>query len=296
MEEHVCGTVKCPACRLSAQADGHRFLKQVSPKDPKENIIFFDFETDQSSGEHIVNYALAQYADGTEKVFPGYTACQDFCAWLFTPRHKGYTGIAHNMKGYVFTVFMLDFRLFVCFFLSYYMIFQCYRFDGQFVMASVLAQGCAPYVIPNGSMIMSLRHTRLNIRIIDFLNFLPMTLAKLPACFGLSELKKGYFPHLFNIRENQTYVGPLPEPLHYSPDSMAPTARSAFTAWHKEHKGDMFDFQQEMLAYCRYITLLIYLIFLFKLYVLFFLRVFSPLQIGRRYSQSMLYGFSDEIS
>jgi hypothetical protein len=74
-------------------------LPAVSPKTPCEKLIFFDFETDQSSGEHVVNFAVAQYADGAEKIFKGYTACEDFCAWLFSPMHKGYTAIAHNMKG-----------------------------------------------------------------------------------------------------------------------------------------------------------------------------------------------------
>ncbi|XP_035228066.1 uncharacterized protein LOC118200234 [Stegodyphus dumicola] len=124
-------------------------------------------------------------------------------------------------------------------------------FDGQFVMAWLLEQGTAPEVIPNGSMIMCLRHPSLNIRVIDSLNFLPMALAKLPGCFGLTELKKGYFPHLFNSRENQSYVGPLPEARYYSPDTMSTPARKAFLSWHEEHKGDVFNFQAEMLAYCR---------------------------------------------
>ncbi|XP_035225169.1 uncharacterized protein LOC118197734 [Stegodyphus dumicola] len=118
-------------------------------------------------------------------------------------------------------------------------------------MAWLLEQGTAPEVIPNGSMIMSVRHPSLNIRVIDSLNFLPMALAKLPGCFGLSELKKGYFPHLFNSRENQSYVGPLPDPHYYSPDTMSTSARQAFLSWHEEHKGDVFNFQDEMLAYCR---------------------------------------------
>ncbi|KFM83192.1 hypothetical protein X975_12725, partial [Stegodyphus mimosarum] len=133
-------------------------------------------------------------------------------------------------------------------------------------MAWLLEQGTAPGVIPNGSMIMSVRHPSLNIRVIDSLNFLPMALPKLPGCFGLTKLKKGYFPHLFNSRENQSYVGPLPETQYYSPDSMSTSARQTFLAWHEAHKGDVFNFQAEMLAYCRYIFLsfiLIYLIFCF---------------------------------
>lgn len=74
------------------------FLKQVAPKEPKENFSFFDFETDQYSGEHIVNYALAQCADVMEKVFQCYTACYDFYARLFTPRYNGYAATAHKMN------------------------------------------------------------------------------------------------------------------------------------------------------------------------------------------------------
>ena len=48
----------------------------------------------------------------------------------------------------------------------------------------------------------------LHIKIIDSLNFLPMKLSNLPEVFGLKELKKGWFPHFFNTRENQRYVGP----------------------------------------------------------------------------------------
>ena len=48
-----------------------------------------------------------------------------------------------------------------------------------------------------GSKIMYMKVGKgLNIRLLDFLNFLPMPLAKLPKSFGLEEKKKGFFPHL----------------------------------------------------------------------------------------------------
>lgn len=50
---------------------------------------------------------------------------------------------------------------------------------------------------------------KLNLTFLDSLNFIPMKLAKIPKVFGLEELSKGYFPHLFNTKENQTYVGTL---------------------------------------------------------------------------------------
>ena len=51
----------------------------------------------------------------------------------------------------------------------------------------------------------------LDLTFLDSLNFLGMRLSKLPGCFDLKELCKGYFPHLFNTSENQHYVGPYPD-------------------------------------------------------------------------------------
>lgn len=51
---------------------------------------------------------------------------------------------------------------------------------------------------------------KLNLTFLDSLNFLPMKLAKIPEAFGLEELSKGYFPHFFNTKEHQNYVGPYP--------------------------------------------------------------------------------------
>ena len=53
------------------------------------------------------------------------------------------------------------------------------------------------------------------IKIIDLLNFIPMRLADFLDTFGLTELAKGYFPHHFNKKGNQHYVGPLPDKSYY---------------------------------------------------------------------------------
>ena len=42
----------------------------------------------------------------------------------------------------------------------------------------------------------------LNIQLLDLLNFLNMPLSQLPKSVGLVEMKKGYFPHLYNTQEN----------------------------------------------------------------------------------------------
>jgi len=89
------------------------------------------------------------------------------------------------------------------------------------------------------------------IRFIDSMSFFQMPLSAFPKTFGLTELKKGYFPHKFNLPENQWYVGPVPAIDYYMPESMAPDARQDFEKWHKD-QCDMeivFDFQKELVAY-----------------------------------------------
>lgn len=205
----------------------HRcFLKRSKPVPSNEKLIFFDFETTQTTGEHIVNYAVAQYTDGRTFTFEADEsddACSKFCTFLLTAVHKSFTAVAHNMKG----------------------------FDGQFVVGWMLRQGLTPEIIPNGSKIMCINIPSLNLRVIDSFNFLPMRLANLPKTFGIQEIKKGYFPHLFNSPENQSYKGELPSKNYFSPDTMSSEDRTKFLSWYEERRKHPFDFKEEMEAYCR---------------------------------------------
>ena len=58
------------------------------------------------------------------------------------------------------------------------------------------------------------------IRFIDSLNFIQDHLSAFPKTFGLTEMKKGYFPHYFNTPENQNYIGAIPDKKYYAPDQM----------------------------------------------------------------------------
>ncbi|XP_011684671.1 PREDICTED: uncharacterized protein LOC105448010, partial [Wasmannia auropunctata] len=76
----------------------------------------------------------------------------------------------------------------------------------------------------------------------------------LPKAFGLQDTAdKSTFPHLFNILENRTYVGPLPDVCFYSPEQMKPEKRERFMTWHAEmsRQNVIFDFQRELVKYCR---------------------------------------------
>ena len=78
-----------------------------------------------------------------------------------------------------------------------------------------------------------------------------MRLANFPKTFGIEELAKGYFPHLFNRKENESYGGPIPPSPYYNPNGMSPEDRE----WRQGMRRDrnyVFNFKEEIVAYCRF--------------------------------------------
>jgi hypothetical protein len=107
-------------------------------------------------------------------------------------------------------------------------------------------------IIYNGSKIMYMHVAqKMNLTFVDSLNFLPMKLPKVPDAFGLQELCKGSFPHLFNTRANQNYVGPYPELKYYGYDFMSTGDRKKLAEWYATKQGKTFNFREEMMQYCR---------------------------------------------
>ncbi|XP_071503405.1 uncharacterized protein [Diadema antillarum] len=158
-----------------------------------------------------------------EHIFKGDDTLDKFCEWLFGTEedHEGVTAIAHNARSY----------------------------DTQFLQEYCHRQGIVPEVIMNGAKILSLKVN--DVKVIDSLSFLAMPLSSFPSTFGLKELKKGFFPHFFNKTENQDYKGALPDKSYYDPDGMSENKRLEFEAWYSVHRNDHFDFEDEILAYCR---------------------------------------------
>ena len=95
-----------------------------------------------------------------------------------------------------------------------------------------------------------------SVKVICSLSFLPFGLDKFAKTFDLIEGKKGFFPHLFNTRENQNYIGDFPSPDFYHVDFMSPSKKNEFEAWYekarKNSKGEksIFNFKDELIAYC----------------------------------------------
>jgi hypothetical protein len=122
-------------------------------------------------------------------------------------------------------------------------------YDGQFVLQWIHKQGLPPTIISRGLEILSMEFG--GIRFLDSLNFLPMGLAAFPKALGF-DAAKGYFPHLFNRRENWTCQQQgLPDRSYYGVNHMKPKAKADFDVWYTQHKDDFFDFRKELLYYCK---------------------------------------------
>ena len=83
--------------------------------------------------------------------------------------------------------------------------------------------------------------------------FFAYATSSLPTTFNLTELKKGFFPHLFNTPENQQYGGRIPDIEFYNPDGMMKNKKEELIKWHSEQvrRNVRFNFKQEMIDYCK---------------------------------------------
>ena len=124
-------------------------------------------------------------------------------------------------------------------------------YDGMFLLKYMYAHHRdVERLVTVGVKVLSFTSDRLTFK--DSLCFLPFSLAAFPSTFGLTELRKGFFPHLFNMTANQAYEGPLPETRYYDPEGMSPKKRQEFERWHAGLVADgyIFNLRNDMEAYC----------------------------------------------
>ena len=119
-------------------------------------------------------------------------------------------------------------------------------FDSQFLLKYLVEKTRRkPEVILNGTKIIVMKVG--NVKFVDSLNFMNLPLSSLPEAFSLPEIEKGIFPHLFNTKENENYVGLAPPIQQYSPETMKPKDREKFLHWYFESCiGEIFNFQTEI--------------------------------------------------
>ena len=188
--------------------------------------VFFDIEAMQPHEQHVPNLVVAETDEDDSPVrFLGHHCIRDFLEWLDTLTQndtRQVNVLAHNFQGYD----------------GYFVVHQ-YHHDNRIVQQ-----------LRNGCKLLEVKHDRL--RFIDSLSFFQMPLSAFPKTFGLTEVKKGYFPHKFNVPDHQTYVGPVPALDYYMPETMSPKAKQALETWHQEQRAQnvLFDFQKELVTYC----------------------------------------------
>ncbi|XP_048583931.1 uncharacterized protein LOC116613862 [Nematostella vectensis] len=247
-KEHVCGEYKCSVCKEMVPPDHLCYVTTGSAALPKDcdagdkgrtRWIIFDFEAMPLESKHTVNFVGVQKVCDVCKGWPmdrlecdtcgirkrSFDTLQAFCDWLFGGENSGYTCLAHNFKGY----------------------------DSYFILEYLFENGIKPSVIFTGGKVMHLAVASLKIDMKCTLNFLQMPLASLPKAFGFQDVaQKGVFPHFFNTREHQNYVGPMPDLCYYDLKGMKEEDARAVSLWHQEQvaQGAVFDLKKELATYC----------------------------------------------
>ncbi|XP_063994390.1 uncharacterized protein LOC135171709 [Diachasmimorpha longicaudata] len=263
-QNHVCHKYYCNVCQKDEDSSHLCYMPTLKSKKKltlkRVAFVFYDFETRQDEllqgttdvNVHIPNLCVAQTvcdrcADMTdddivnandnhgnpcgvckhrENVFDGEDPVRGFVDYITSmgKTYKKVVCIAHNAKGY----------------------------DSQFVLRDVMKRiNSQIKAIINGTNIILMDFG--DNKFIDSLNYFHMALASLPKAFGLGNIAKGYFPHFFNTKENQNYVGPIPDRKYYGADTMGVQDREKFLSWYNDRVEEdyEFDFRKEILHYCR---------------------------------------------
>ena len=246
---HKCGFAKCPVCQEWVSMQDHKcYIQPVVENEETEQteegggcmvapppplFVYADFEAMQNAeGVFVAN--LLCYSSSEEEeihVLDGKDCALQFLEQLDeladvpdSDSEREIIIVFHNFKGFD-SVFILN---------------ELYQQQREVVEQLTV-----------GAKVLSFKSGPL--KFIDSLSFLPMPLASFTSTFNLSELKKGFFPHLFNLPHHQNYVGRIPDLEFYDPDGMMPKKKEELLHWHSEQvaRNVTFHFKKEMIAYCQ---------------------------------------------
>lgn len=199
----------CPNCKD----------QELTPESKCEscgNICITSSKTDKR--KQYVNPSCPDTCGRREHIFNGDDTAIQFCNHVMQDHYTQSILVAHNAKA----------------------------FDIYPILETLIDR--PDKIIYNGSKVMYMYiGKKLNLTFVDSLNFLPIKLAKIPEAFDLKELQKGYFPHLLNTKENQTYIGPYPSKF-YGHDCMSAKEPLKFHEWHDGRSGEIFYFWKDMLT------------------------------------------------
>ena len=247
-KRHQCGFSKCPVCTKWVFIADHKCYiqpvveEQAQPTEegggcmvapPPPLFVYADIEAYQNE-ENVFIANLLCYSSAEEDTIHALDGedcvlqfLQDLDALAEEPdseKQRNIIVVFHNLKG----------------------------FDGMFLIHELYdQQRQVENQITVGAKVLSFKSG--TIKFIDSLCFLPMPLSAFSATFNLTELKKGFFPHLFNIPAHQNYNGRIPDLEFYDPDSMMSSKKEELINWHTQQVrlNVQFNFKQELLDYCK---------------------------------------------
>ncbi|XP_045186812.2 uncharacterized protein LOC123544812 [Mercenaria mercenaria] len=158
-----------------------------------------------------------------KKIFRGKDCANLFCKWLFSPENKDTTVLCHNLT----------------------------EEKSSHILRYLYDNGHQPKVITSGSRYKCIEVSVCKMRILDSQNFIPLPLADMARSFEEVPLQEGFFPVLFNTKDNQTTVlNGLPDIQFYNVEGMTLETRNVFQSWYQTHRDDHFNFQEQLLRYC----------------------------------------------
>lgn len=165
-----------------------------------QNQIFYDFETfvDQD-GLHLPFLVCTKTLGGPEWWFYGLDCVKKCLLYFRRPMIEGATFIAHNARA----------------------------FNSYLVVKSMVELDLQPSIIMQGGKILCFTDSHYQLKFIDSLSFLTISLCDFPKCLSFTDQAKGYW---FSSDEIMNYVGPYPQPFDYGTDRMTPAKQGGGVA------------------------------------------------------------------
>ena len=256
--KHTCGFIYCKYCKLNVQENHLCYMQRWEEKEKKQDYkyitIYYDIETTQ-----------CEPIEGKPDTFehkPNVLVCQAVCDECAHINENNYFCTVCRNRQQMFHNLDNPNQNVIAQFINYLTSFpkkktelllvahNAKSFDAIFILQELLSRHCKPELILQGAKIICM--TLGNWKFIDSLMFLRMPLSAMPKSFGLTELKKGYWPFLANKPDFYDYEGPLLDRNYYCVSSMKEKAASDFNFWYEEQiaKNAVFNFRREIIEYC----------------------------------------------
>ena len=216
---------------------GDHYMLTEGKKDKHRELVFADIECSIDNNRQFTPNLICFERETSDKKYHcwGRTCLRDFHNKLMTALQEIEKENNLRWNQVEMQVYFHNFR----------------GFDGMFTIKQLYDMNIkVSKVLMTGQKILYFECNRLKFK--DSMSFLNMPLESFTKTFGLTELKKGYFPHSFNRKENQNYEGLIPDLKYYETNCMNTKKKEAVEKWHGEEvfKGESWNFKKELLEYC----------------------------------------------